>query len=216
MERLNRWREPATVVVLVALVVDLVMLLLSAAASTSDWGLMATNLAFALADPVLLLLLTAVVVACWVAEPSPRARGLTMAALVLTSVILVGVAVSGVAALVLAPVPIWSAFLLQAVPPLVAGVVALGTSIALLRRPSGAATPTLALETVAPEEEPIDPQQQPSWAPDTAVGTVWRRAGDATSQRPATSWEAPGAGGAWEDPDPGPDAPSEPTRRTGD
>ena len=214
MERLKRWREPAAVVVLVAVGLDLVALLLTAAARTSDPGLLAADLALALADPVLLLLLTALVVACWVAPPTPRARGLTIAALALTSVVLLGVAASGVAALVLAPTAIWSASLLRAVPPLVAGVVALSASIALLRRPRPAPVPVPELEAAEPEPAPVDPQQQPAWTPDTAVGTVWRRAGDAASEGPATSWDSPDAGTGWGEPDPRPDAPAEPTRRT--
>jgi hypothetical protein len=211
MERLKRLREPAAVVALVALGLDLVTLLLPGSVGTSDPGLVAANLAFALADPVLLLLLTALVVACWAGEPTPHARGLTIAGLVLTSVILAGVAASGIVALVLAPAPIWSAFMLQAVPPLAVAVVALGTSIALLRRPLPAPAPLPELEPAEPEPE--DRLQQPGWMPDEAVGTVWRRAGDAASERPATSWDAPVAGGGWGEPTPSADAPAEPTRR---
>ena len=98
-----RLRGPATVVVLVALGLHLVVVLVSAASSPGDPGLVAPNLTYALVDPVLLLLLTALVIACWVAPPAAHARGLTVAALALTLVTLVGVAVFGVLTAVRAP-----------------------------------------------------------------------------------------------------------------
>jgi hypothetical protein len=215
MERIMRLRGPATVVVLVALGLHLVVVLVSAASSPADPGLVAPNLTYALVDPVLLLLLTALVIACWVAPTAPHARGLTVAALALTLVTLVGVAVFGVLTAVRAPPDVWSTYLFRAVSPPVVGVVALGALIALLRRPAAAPAPVPQLEPAEPEPEPIDPEQQPTWTSDAAVGTVWRRAGDAGSERPATSWDAPAAGVGWGS-DPDADGPAQATRRTTD
>ena len=211
-----RLRGPATVVVLVALGIHLVVVLVSAASSEADPGLVARDLAYALVDPVLLLLLTALVVACWVAPSAAHARGLTVAALALTVVTLLGVAVFGALAAVRAPPGVWSAYLFRALSPPVVGVITLGALIALLRRPVAAPAPLPELEPAEPEPEPVDPQQQPTWTSDAAVGAVWRRAGDAGSERPATSWDAPAAGGGWWGPDSDPDGPAETTRRTTD
>jgi hypothetical protein len=63
------------------------------------------------------------------------------------------------------------------------------------------------------EPEPVDLDQQPGWTADEAVGTVWRRAGDAASERPATSWDAPTTDGGWGEPLPRGDAAEEPPRR---
>jgi hypothetical protein len=216
MERLMRWREPAMVVVLVALGLHLVVVLLSAGLGSADLGPLAPDLAYALADPVLLLLLTALVVACWVAPAAPHARRLTIAALVVTVVTLVGVVAFAVLALVLAPPALWSSYVPWALTAPAVGVVALGALIALLRRPLSAAAPVPELEPAEPEPEPVDPQQQPTWTSDTAVGTVWRRAGDAGSERPATSWDAPAAGGGSWGSDPDADGPAQATRRTTD
>ena len=210
-----RLRGPATVVVLVALGLHLVVVLLSAGLGSAHLGLLAPDLAYALADPVLLLLLTALVIACWVAPTAAHARGLTVAALALTLVTLVGVAVFGVLTAVRAPPDVWSTYLFRAVSPPVVGVIAVGALIALLRRPPAAPAPVLELEPAEPEPQPIDPEQQPTWTSDAAVGTVWRRAGDAGSERPATSWDAPAAGVGW-GPDPDADGPAQATRRTTD
>jgi len=215
MERLKRWREPAAVIALVGLALHVVVLLLAAVTSPADLDLLAPELAYALVVPVLLLLLTALVVACWVAEPIPHARGLAIAALVLVAVTVVGAAAFAVAAVVLGPTYVWSVFTLRAVSPLVVTVVALGALVALVRRPLQATAPVPELESPEPEPEPVDPQREPEWTPDAAVGTVWRRAGDATSQGPATSWDAPGASG-WSEPGPRAEIPTEPTRRTED
>jgi hypothetical protein len=215
MERILRLRGPATVVVLVALGLHLVVVLVSAASSPGDPGLVASNLAYALVDPVLLLLLTALVIACCVAPPAAHARGLTVAALALVLVTLVGVVVFGVLTAVRAPPGIWSAYLSRAVSPAVVAVIALGALIALLRRPASAPAPLPEREPAEPEPEPVDPEQQPTWTSDAAVGTVWRRAGDAGSERPSTSWDAPTASGGW-GPEPDADGPAQATRRTTD
>ena len=88
--------------------------------------------------------------------------------------------------------------LVRLAPPLIAGIVAVGSFLALLRRPLSNPASVPELESAEPEPEPVDPQQQPGWTPDAAVGTVWRRAGDAASQTPSTSWDSPGqTGDGW-------------------
>ena len=143
------------------------------------------------------------------ARPPPHARGLTVAALVLTAGDpgrcrrCSGSCRPGPCARPEARcrAATWSARCRRSV----AGVVALGALIALLRRPaarSGAASRARAGRARAGAGRPAS--SSPTWASDAAVGTVWRRAGDAASERPATSWDAPASRrGGW-GPDPGP------------
>ena len=212
-----RFREPAAVVVLVALGLELALILVIAMSSGAPIEVTGLPLAYYLADPALLVLLTALVAACWVVDPTRHARGVTLAALVLTAGTLAAAGAFAVAGLVMVPAEgVLVPLLVRVVPPLAAGVVALGTSIVLLRRPRPAPAPVPELAPAEPEPEPVDPQQQPTWTPDAAVGAVWRRAGDAASQTPSTSWDSPGpSGGGW-GPTTSPDTPAEPTRRAGE
>lgn len=217
MERLKRLREPAAVVALVGLGLHLFLHMLPAAGTPVPAYLFAGDLAYVLADPALLALPTLLVLACWSADPTPHARRLTVAALVLTAAVLVVAVGAGVAAALLTPteegisvaIPTW-------LPSLLPGAIAVGAQIALLRRPALERAAGSPAELAPAEPEPADPQQQPTWTPDAAVGTVWRRAGDAGSQTPATRWDDPGpTDGGW-----GPvarvDPAPEPTRRADD
>ena len=217
MDRLKRLREPLVVVALVALVIY-ASLLLTVAGPAPDMplGVTLAELAYSLVEPVLLALLTGLLVVCWVAEPSPHARGLTMTGLVLTAALLAGAVGLSVAATLLGVYDWWSpTFVALAVPPISVAVISLAVQVALVRRPLPvpAPMPELAPAEPEPEPEPVDPQQQPGWTPDAAVGTVWRRAGDAASQTPSTSWDGPGQTEGWGGPDSRPDLPPESTRR---
>jgi hypothetical protein len=92
---------------------------------------------------------------------------------------------------------------LGVVPWLTTAVIALGVFVALLRRPALVAAPPAAGEVGSAEsDQPVpapaaDPQLQPGWSPDVAVGAVWRRAGDAASGAPATGWDTPGQAPGW-------------------
>ena len=212
-----RLREPAVVLVLVVLALQLVLILVLATVSGEPVEVTGLPLAYYLADPALLVLLTGLVLACWVVEPTPHARGVTLTALVLVVGTLAAATALAIAGLVMVPaggalIPL----LVRILPTLAAGVVGLGTSITLLRRVRSAAPPVPELGPAEPEPEPVDPQQQPTWTPDAAVGTVWRRAGDAASQTPSTSWDSSGqTEGGW-GPITSSDPPPEPTRRAGE
>jgi hypothetical protein len=220
MERLKRLREPLAVIALVGLVVHLALSVLWVVRYPAPLGPALGSLATTIIPPVLVVLLTALLLFCWVAEPTPRARGLTVAGLVLTGALVVGAVVAAVASLTTAPGGEGGALALLPwlVAPVTVAVVALAAQVALLRRPASGPTPAppAELESAPPDPELVDPQQQPTWTSDAAVGTVWRRAGDAASQRPETSWDAPDQSGGWGGPEQDPDPQVEPTRRAGE
>jgi hypothetical protein len=217
MEGLKRLREPAAVIALLGLAVHLALSGLWAVRSPAPPGSTLTTLAILIVPPVLLVLLTALLLACSLGGPTPHARGLTVTGLGLTVALLVGAGALAVASLTTAPgADSWRlAFLAGLVAPVTVAVISLATQVALLRRPVSdtATVPRAELESVPPDPEPVDPQHEPTWTSDAAVGTVWRRAGDAASQRPATSWDAPGQSGGWWEAEPDPDPPAETTRR---
>jgi hypothetical protein len=220
MERLKRLREPAVVIALVGLVVHLASSLLWVLRSPAPLGSALATFASLIVPPALLVLVTALLLACRLTEPTRHVRGLTLAGLVLTGTLLIGGIASAVASVSTAPEAEGGdlTFLPWLVAPVTVAVVSLVTQVALLRRPvSGtAAAPPLELDSAQPEPEPADPQNEPTWTSDAAVGTVWRRAGDAASQRPATSWDAPGQSGSGWESGPDPDTPVETTRRPGE
>ena len=217
MERLKRLREPAAVIALVGLAVHLTLSVLWAARAPAPLGSALATLATLIVPPVLLVLLTALLLACWLAEPTPHARGLTVTGLVLTVALLIGAVALAVASVTTTPGADGSplAFLPWLVAPVTVAVISLATQVALLRRPVAdlASAPPAELESAQPDPDSVDPQHQPTWTSDAAIGTVWRRAGDAGSERPATSWDAPGQGGGWWEAEPDPDPPAETTRR---
>lgn len=212
MDRLMRLREPAAVIALVGLGLHLVLSLFWAAGSPGPLGSTLASLANMIAEPVLLVLLTAFVVACWLDERSPHARGLTVIALVLTAALLVGVVAMTIASFASARTDGWKpSFLPWIAAPITVAAVSLLVQGALLRRPLPVLAPVS--EPVAdPEAVAADPQLEPGWTPEAAVGTVWRRAGDAGTEGPATSWEAPGQAHPWWGPAPNQELPAAPPR----
>ena len=100
-----RLREPAAVVALVGVALHVVLSVLSAADSPVPVGRTLGDLAYRIADPVLLVLLTALLVACWLPEPTPHARGLTVTGLLLTASLLAAILVLAVVALTAASWP---------------------------------------------------------------------------------------------------------------
>ena len=215
MDRLKQLREPAAVVVLVGLALHFALTLIYFLIAQASFSLLLVDLALSLVNPVLVALLAVLVASCWMAEPTPRVRGLTVVGLVLTAALLATATGLLVAAVVVyAPdsaLPGALSVFLGVVPWLTTGVIALGLFVALLRRPSVAAPPAVTAGVERPEPvaaPPVDPQLQPGWSPDAAVGTVWRRAGDAATGAPATSWDAPSQTAGWWGPAPAIETPS--------
>jgi hypothetical protein len=207
------------VIALVGLVLHLGLGVLWAVRYPGPPGTALPTLATQIIPPVLLVLLTALLLACWLAEPTPHARGLTVTGLVLTVALLVGAVGSAIAAVPTVPRSDDGgiAFVAWLVAPVTVAVVSLAVQGGLLRRrvsEPAAAPPELESAEAEPQPELVDPQQQPTWTSDAAVGTVWRRAGDAGSQRPATSWDAPDQSGGWWGSEQDPDPQVEPTRRS--
>jgi hypothetical protein len=208
VDRLKQLREPAAVVALVGLTLHFALTLVYFVLAPASFDLLLVDLALSLVNPVLVALLAVLVATCWLADTTPRARGLTVLSLVLTAALVataVGLLVAGV---VRAPADARTgmvAVFLGVVPWLTTAVLALGVFVALLRRPMVAAIP-VAVEQIEPAQPvpapAVDPQLQPGWTPDAAVGSVWRRAGDAAAGAPATTWETPGQTAGWWGPPP--------------
>lgn len=157
-------------------------------------------------DPVLVVTLTALVASCVLDGPTPRARGLASAALVVAGVsvtvalvfALIGLnpgdavgVVNTLDQLVVLAVPVLAMVALARLRQLVPASVAGGEA----RSISTGAQPAM---PQPPAPTPIDEQYQPSWLPDTAAGAAWQRAGDAAAGAPASGWGTPGQGGGWQ------------------
>ena len=168
-----------------------------------SFDLLLVDVALGLVSPVLVALLTVLVASCWLADATPNARALTVFGLVLTAGLLATAVGLLVAGLVAAPAEARFGMVtvfLGVVPWLTTAIIALGMFVALLRRPSVAVTPAAAAEVPVQPVPPVpsvDPQLQPGWSADAAVGAVWRRAGDAAAGAPATSWDAPSQAAGW-------------------
>jgi hypothetical protein len=225
MERVQRWREPAVMVVVVVLLVRLVLLaafVLSSARTSGGFPPEAANLAGRqLGDPTPYVVLAALVLACHLRPPTAHARPLAALALAVSGLGLllgVGLAVYGSRG---SAVPLrhldLADRLADAVVPLLA-VLLLGL-LATRPREAPAEQPALADHATDPEPEPEppapDPALQPTWAPDAASGAAWTTAGDAASGRPASGWGTP-AGTGWEAPGTRPAPALEPRPDQGD
>ena len=196
MDRLKLLREPAAVVALVGLALHVGLTLAFFLLAPEFAELPLVDLALSLGSPVLVVLLAVLVATCWLAQATPRVRGLTVLSLVLTAGLLVAAIGLFVAGLVQGRVDVQAGLLSVFrgfVPWLTTAVIAVGVFVTLLQRTSVAVTP--AVTDVVEPPQPIgtpaaDPQLQPGWSPDTAVGAVWRRAGDAASGAPSDQWDA--------------------------
>ncbi len=212
MGALRSWREPAVLVLLV-LVALRQLLAIGFALAAQARGLDADALAGyaaagGAAEPVALVLLVALIVACH-AGPTRRAHVLTVLGLVVVAVAVLVQLVAAVLGLIAArqqePVP---SFVLLSVArslfDLVVPVLAVVTLAVLLQRPAAGfdlvdQQPALppATDDQAVEAE-VDPELQPTWRVDEAAGAVWLSAGDAASGR------APTAAGPVEEEEPHP------------
>lgn len=200
-----RLRQPAAIVALVAVAIVAVLRVASALGLSLADGPGLAYAAMTIIEPVLLLLLIALLVSCWLGEPVPAARALTVAALGLTAVLTAVVIGLSVASVIAMPWPRGGSELgiyTWLVAPLTVAGIGLAVQVALLRRPAVPARQSGPIRSelgAEPESEPAtpDPELQPTWAPDEAVGTVWRRAGEASPQTAATDWDAAGEAGGW-------------------
>ena len=200
MERILRWREPAVLVVTGALVLRVALALVVAATSArlglGSPGDSAGLAGRQLAEPVIFVVLAALVLCCHRRPATPHARALTGLALVvagLTLVLAVVLIVSGAAA---SRSSVGRLNLAGGLVDLVLPLLAVGTLAVLLGRPQPApetrpALPPVDEVAVTPAAEPQpDPELQPTWHPDTAAGAAWYTADDAASGRPAAGWAA--------------------------
>jgi hypothetical protein len=199
VDRLKQLRETATVVALVGLALDFALTLASLLLTPMPDDLLLVYTAVGLGSPVLVALLAALVATCWLADATPRARLLTVLSLVLTAGQLataVGLLVAGLARSSTTAGMELLGIVSRAIPWLTTAVITIGVFAVLLRRPSTTVTPA-APDAVEPAEQAdptptqaADPQLQPGWAPEAAVGAVWRRAGDAAAGAPSDQWDA--------------------------
>jgi hypothetical protein len=232
----KKLREPATVVLLLVVVLRLVLAVLELVRSFQDLdragpsglvpgdsvgGSAATVLFFSSTDALNLVVLALLVGGCVLWSTTPRARQLTLAALLVTAALVVVSAVDLVV-LVLAgrgaPNVGEAALLaLLALPVPVLALIALAQlrgslSAARAERqreisapPAEAAAPALG----ARAEPEAEPEHQPVWQPDQAAGAAWLTAGEAASGAAASRWGTPGDSGGWQ-PQPSGVAPSAP------
>ncbi|MFP5283372.1 MAG: hypothetical protein ACLGIF_07975 [Actinomycetes bacterium] len=212
MDALKRWREPAALVVLAALIVRVALgvaglfVLADQQASGSLW-LAAPSAASLVLDGSGLVLLAALVAACAVWEPTPHARFLTGAATVVAAVsvlLTLGLATAGLVVGWGGPVVNVLGLLVSLVPPTViaVGLALLWRALPVRESPATPAAPEAAVAS-PPEEAPA----LPTWAPHEASGAVWNTAGAAAAGGAASSWGSPESGPGW---DPVPRGPASP------
>lgn len=210
MERMQRWREPAVVVVTAALLLRLVLVVVFAATAArlrldrpADSAFLASR---QLSEPLLFVVLAALVACCHLRPPSRHARTLTAAALAVAGLsVLLAVVLALVGYRTSTP-PFSQLDLAERLVDLVVPLLAAGTLGLLLQRSPPLADPVPSLPPVQeeqqgaaqrPEPQP-DPELQPTWQPDAAAGAAWYTAGDAASGRPAAGWGAPESAGGWQ------------------
>jgi len=210
MERMQRWREPAVVVVTAALLLRLVLVAVFAAPSArlgldrpADAAYLASR---QLGEPMIFVVLAALVLTCHLQPPTRHVRTLTALALAVAGVALLLAVVLAVVGYRTYTPPFSQLDLLERLVGLVVPLLAV-TGLALLARrpPTVRAAPVPALPTAEPpapasEPEPSrpDPELAPTWQPDEATGAAWYTAGDAASGRPAAGWGSPASGTGWQ------------------
>jgi hypothetical protein len=209
MERMQRWREPAVVVVTAALLLRLVLVVVLAATSARlglDGLRDSADLAGRRLGEPLVFVVIAALVACCHARPATRhVRTLTALALVVAGLNVLLALVLAVLGYRTSTPPFSQLDLALRLVDLVVPLLAVGTLAVLLRRPRPVpeAVPALAPaqqdeEAAAAEEPQSDPELQPTWQPDAAAGAAWYTAGDAASGRPAAGWGSPGSSSGWQ------------------
>ncbi|GAA1839802.1 hypothetical protein [Microlunatus capsulatus] len=209
MERVQRWREPAVVVVVLVLLVRLV-LVAAFAVSTLRLGVgAAPDAAYLasrqLADPTPYVVLAALVLACHLRPATAHARTLSAVAAGVGGVGFVLVLALAVYGYTTYAAPFSQLDLADRLDAAVVPLLAVVLLVALAARPAPAAAGALerGLRAVVADGAPAapapDPALEPTWTPDAAAGAAWTTAGEAASGRPATGWGTP-TGTGWEVP----------------
>jgi hypothetical protein len=210
MERMQRWREPAVLVVTAALLLRLVLVAVFAA-SAARLGLerpadSAFSASRQLSEPMIFVVLAALVAGCHLGPATRHARTLTAVALVVAGLSVLSALVLAVLGFRAYSPPFSQLDFAERLVDLVVPLLAVGTLAVLLPRPGRAPDAVPALEpasqqekeAVPLEESQPDPELQPTWQPDAAAGAAWHTAGDAASGRPAAGWGSPEGSGAWQ------------------
>ena len=226
-DSLQKLREPAAVVLLVVLglrlLLGVVTFLVLARGSDDDtlaylsrstygdntFALASFSLAGTVLDVLTALLLVALVASCVLWRPTPHARQLALAALVLISLAVVVALVAGLlwlsgvglsmaaladfGRLVLGlPLLVLAALVLWRLLPETAPGAAPATTRELSSSP-GAPAPA-----PAPAELPAArPADEPTWQPEEASGAAWLTAGDAATGAAASGWGTSAEQGGW-------------------
>ncbi|HEY5822141.1 MAG TPA: hypothetical protein VIT20_09210 [Propionibacteriaceae bacterium] len=204
MDTLKRFREPLVMVVLVILGLRVPLALVTAgayAAEDSSDGIsgIAALVAYRAGDPALVVLLTALIASCVLVDPTPRARGLSLAALIVVGVsVLVGLVFGSLTFLQASS--IWLANAVDVLVGLAAPVVCMFLLFRfhVLGRDSAARANPYALPATPTVPQLETPRYEPTWQPDVAAGASWQTAGDAAAGAPASAWGTPGQQGGWQ------------------
>lgn len=210
MEGLKRWRQPAALVVLVALIARLAIALIglvvyAGPTGFGSWPLAASSLAFLVLDSTGLVLLAGLVIACAAGEPTSRVGFLIRAATVVGAVTVLLTLAFGVVGLVVgwgSPLVNVLALLVSLVPAAVATV-----GLAILWR--GTSTVRVAIAALedrqplpetqtVPPEPAEDPSVAPTWEVGEASGAVWHTAGAAAAGGEASAWGSPESASGWQ------------------
>lgn len=226
VERLQKYREPAVLVLLVVLalrvLLGVVLFLFLARGSADDalasgsrgaygansFALASFGLSSSVLDQVSAVVLVVLVASCWRTPPTPRARLLTLWSQIL---LLVAIVLAGVCALLWwASVPASPAAVADFVRLVLAlvlpalGVVALRALSAAepLKEMTPAAaelTPGAAAEPQGRPElaAPTRQENAPTWQPEHASGAAWLTAGDAARGAAASGWGTSADRGGW-------------------
>ena len=229
MERMQRWREPAVVVVTGALLLRLVLALVFAGraaalglSAPADAAYLASR---QLSEPLAFVVLALLVASCHARPPTRHARAVTALALVVAGLSLLLAVVLGLSGYRAYTPPFSQLDLAQRLVDLVLPLVAVAALVALVRRPAAAAPEPAAPALPAAEphdaaevtaEPAPDPQLEPTWQPDAAAGAAWFTAGDAASGRPAAGWGSPESPSGWQPARPLPASPTEPATPSAD
>ena len=210
MERMQRWREPAVLVVTAALLLRLVLVAVFAATSArlgldrpADSAFLASR---ELSEPMIFVVLATLVASCHLRPVSRHARTLTALALVVAGVTVLLALVLALLGFRAYSPPFSQLDLAERLVDLVVPLLAVGGLAVLISRPRRASdavpalapTPLQEEEALALEEPRPDPELQPTWQPDVAAGAAWYTAGDAASGRPAAGWGSPEGSSGWQ------------------
>jgi hypothetical protein len=219
MESLSRWREPVTAILAAVVGVRTAVLLVLMAVSLGASGrapgqqagvrLAASVYASDLAEPLLIVVVTALVLLCAYTD-APHARRLTILAMVVCGLSVLSSLVLGAVGLALGGGVPYGLLVRLALPLLAVAVLVKLARIqsrpdredGRLELEAAEAGPAELLPAEAGED--LDEQrEQPLWQPDEASGAAWHSAGAAAAGAAASGWGRPGEPGGW-DPDPQP------------